>query len=56
MGVAVTTVAILELTRTRAIDWSQETPFGPVTLFRVVGEHEDADDTMEEGDERPSGE
>lgn len=55
MGVAVTTVAILELTRTRAIDWSQETPFGPVTLFRVVGEHE-ASDTMEEQDDRPVGE
>ncbi|WP_322522029.1 ScpA family protein [Guyparkeria halophila] len=37
MGVAVTTVAVLELARTHALDWSQEHPFGPVTLFRLAG-------------------
>ncbi|MFI9651189.1 segregation/condensation protein A [Guyparkeria halopsychrophila] len=37
MGVAVTTVAVLELARTHALDWSQESPFGPVTLFRLAG-------------------
>ncbi len=37
MGVAVTTVAVLELARTHALDWSQESPFGPVTLFRLTG-------------------
>ncbi len=36
MGVAVTTVAVLELSRTHALDWSQESPFGPVTLFRLA--------------------
>ncbi|HSH85234.1 MAG TPA: ScpA family protein [Guyparkeria sp.] len=55
MGVAVTTVAVLELTRTRAIDWTQEEPFGPVTLFRSNGEPEDALDAIEECDDRPSG-
>jgi len=38
MGIAVSTVAILELTRTRAIDWEQDEPFGPVTLYRVAAE------------------
>lgn len=37
MGVAVTIVAVLELSRTHALDWSQDEPFGPVTLFRLAG-------------------
>jgi len=35
MGIAVCTVAILELARTRAVDWEQDDPFGPVTLYRL---------------------
>ncbi len=46
MGVAVTTVAVLELARTHALDWSQESPFGPVTLFRLAGRT--AEPTVEE--------
>jgi segregation and condensation protein A len=36
MGIAVCTVAILELTRTGAVDWVQDEPFGPVTLYRMT--------------------
>ncbi len=46
MGIAVCTVAILELTRTRAIDWEQDEPYGPVTLYRVEADPVD----MEEDD------
>ncbi|QGT77968.1 segregation/condensation protein A [Guyparkeria halophila] len=46
MGVAVTTVAVLELSRTHALDWSQDEPFGPVTLFRLAGSP--AEPTVEE--------
>ncbi|MGM0516164.1 MAG: segregation and condensation protein A [Pseudomonadota bacterium] len=45
MGIAVCTVAILELTRTRAIDWEQNQPFGPVTLYRATAE---SAETLEE--------
>ncbi|HER34379.1 MAG: segregation/condensation protein A [Halothiobacillaceae bacterium] len=56
LGVAVTTVAILELSRTRAIDWSQEVPFGPVTLFRPADEPVGRTDSSEAQDERTGSE